>query len=130
LAFSDSNGEGKAPVPDSTDRPSIGDVLAEIQEQGWYKEQIVHRRTFEAREGQIGGHCSVDFIRKSFNINSLVAPLHPPLSCSIVQALVNSRNIQHLYTHQVAAIHAIGQGNNVIVSTSTASGKSVMYQVR
>jgi DEAD/DEAH box helicase domain-containing protein len=51
------------------------------------------------------------------------------LSNTIVHTLRRSRNIKNLYTHQVAAINAIAQGKNVIVSTSTASGKSVIYQV-
>ena len=59
-----------------------------------------------------------------------LATLNPPLSDSIIQALRNSRKITSLYTHQVAAINALSQGKNVIVSTSTASGKSVIYQVR
>lgn len=34
-----------------------------------------------------------------------------------------------LYLHQVLAIRALSRGKNVIVSTGTASGKSVIYQV-
>lgn len=55
--------------------------------------------------------------------------LEPPLSDTIAQALRDSRKITSLYTHQVAAISALSQGRHVIVSTSTASGKSVIYQV-
>ena len=55
--------------------------------------------------------------------------LDPPLSDTIVQALRDARKIHSLYTHQVAAINALDRGKNVIVSTSTASGKSVIYQV-
>lgn len=58
-----------------------------------------------------------------------VGVLDPPLSESIRQALHSARNITELYTHQVAAIGALSQGKDVIVSTSTASGKSVIYQV-
>lgn len=54
--------------------------------------------------------------------------LEPPLSDSIAQALRDSRKIISFYTHQVAAIRALSQGRHVIVSTSTASGKSVIYQ--
>lgn len=52
-----------------------------------------------------------------------------PLSDTISQALSDSRKITSLYTHQAAAINALSQGKDVIVSTSTASGKSVIYQV-
>jgi DEAD/DEAH box helicase domain-containing protein len=53
----------------------------------------------------------------------------PPLSETIMKALHDSRKITSLYSHQAAAIDAIARGKNVIVSTSTASGKSVIYQV-
>lgn len=52
-----------------------------------------------------------------------------PISDIIMQALRDSRKILSFYTHQAAAIDAIREGKNVIVSTSTASGKSVIYQV-
>ncbi|KAG1730617.1 DEAD H helicase [Suillus lakei] len=54
--------------------------------------------------------------------------LDEPLSHIIQQALRESRNITSLYHHQAAAINAIAQRKHVIVSTSTASGKSVIYQ--
>jgi DEAD/DEAH box helicase domain-containing protein len=53
----------------------------------------------------------------------------PPLSDPIVMALRDARRITTLYTHQANAIAALSRGKNVIVSTSTASGKSVIYQV-
>jgi DEAD/DEAH box helicase domain-containing protein len=58
-----------------------------------------------------------------------VALLEPPLTPSIATALKEARNIQMLYLHQVLAIRALTRGKNVIVSTSTASGKSIIYQV-
>jgi superfamily II DNA/RNA helicase len=59
----------------------------------------------------------------------LAGDLDDSLSDSVRQALKNSRRITRLYTHQAAAINAIARGKNVIVSTSTASGKSAIYQV-
>jgi hypothetical protein len=47
-----------------------------------------------------------------------------------VAALRDARKITTLYTHQANAIAALSQGKDVIVSTSTASGKSVIYQAR
>ncbi|MEM7336492.1 MAG: DEAD/DEAH box helicase, partial [Chloroflexota bacterium] len=47
---------------------------------------------------------------------------------SIITA-VNSRNIHSLYTHQVDALNAIRQYENVIIATATASGKSICYTV-
>jgi hypothetical protein len=55
--------------------------------------------------------------------------LEPGLSENIKHALKVARGIEQLYIHQVAAIDALSQRQHVIVSTSTASGKSVIYQV-
>lgn len=52
-----------------------------------------------------------------------------PLSSTIVDALRGTRNIDALYTHQASAINALGRSQHVVVSTRTASGKSVIYQV-
>lgn len=41
-------------VPDSDKRPSIEEVVCEIEQQDWYREQIVHKRIFEAKVGQPG----------------------------------------------------------------------------
>ncbi|KAJ3815694.1 hypothetical protein F5876DRAFT_71708 [Lentinula aff. lateritia] len=98
------------PIPDSEDRASIHDIFVELQKQHWYQDQIVDHRIIEAREGQTGS-------------------LDPPLSATIQKALQSSRNITSLYIHQTAAISALDYGKDVIVSTSTASGKSVIYQV-
>lgn len=97
-------------VPSPENRPSVDDVITEIQKQEGYGNQIVDRRTFTAREA-----------REGF--------LDEPLSDEIRQALRDSRKIESFYTHQVAAINAISHKKHVIVSTSTASGKSVIYQV-
>ncbi|KAI9446647.1 P-loop containing nucleoside triphosphate hydrolase protein [Lactarius indigo] len=97
-------------IPDPENRRSIDEIVEEIYEQKWYHDQIKYRRTFDAKPGSIG---MVD----------------PPLSDSIGTALRDARKISTLYTHQATAIAALSQGKNVIVSTSTASGKSVIYQV-
>ena len=62
-------------------------------------------------------------------VSMFAGTVDPPLSDSIKSALRDSRKITALYTHQATAIAALSQGKNVIVSTSTASGKSVIYQV-
>jgi DEAD/DEAH box helicase domain-containing protein len=53
----------------------------------------------------------------------------PPLSANVKSAIKSARGIEGLYTHQVQAIDALADQRHVIVSTSTASGKSVIYQV-
>lgn len=47
--------EGKeGAVPESKDRPTIEEVIAEMEKQTWYKNQIIERRIFDAKEGRIG----------------------------------------------------------------------------
>lgn len=116
------------PVPDSVERESIDTILAEITASETYKEQIVHRRVFEEQEGRIGKHSPGLQTTRNF-IDVLQGSLAVPITEAIREALLASRQISSFYTHQAAAIDAVGEGKHVIVSTSTASGKSVIYQV-
>ncbi|KAI0030364.1 DEAD/H helicase [Vararia minispora EC-137] len=108
-AFGNSRGKEPAHIPTSEVRPSIEEVLVELREELWYRDQIQHTRLFEAKEALFG------------------LP-EPPLSDTIQKSLLDARNIGTLYSHQAAAITALSKGRDVIVSTSTASGKSVIYQ--
>jgi DEAD/DEAH box helicase domain-containing protein len=109
LAKAQLEGEPQA-VPKSEERPSIEAIIEEAMAATSYREQIVHHRVFEAREARVGSP-------------------HPPLSDDICTALRTARGIDTLYMHQSQAIDALYQQKHVIVSTSTASGKSVIYQV-
>ncbi|KAF8894415.1 P-loop containing nucleoside triphosphate hydrolase protein [Infundibulicybe gibba] len=98
-------------VPSSKHRPTIEAVIRELQQELWYKGQIIENRIIDEKLGQ------TDTL------------LVPSLSANISRALQSSRNITQLYTHQVEAINSIRHLKNVVVSTNTASGKSVIYQV-
>ncbi|KAF4608901.1 hypothetical protein EYR40_001254 [Pleurotus pulmonarius] len=108
--FSEFSEAVSSQVPDPSHRPSVSSILSELESQSWYRNQIVERRKFDVRDGKTGD-------------------LDAPLSPNIRKALAAARNITSLYTHQATAINALAKGENVIVSTSTASGKSVIYQV-
>ncbi len=54
------------------------------------------------------------------------APLPDALDPRLAAAL-RARGIEQLYSHQAAAIDAVGRGENVVVATTTASGKSLCY---
>jgi DEAD/DEAH box helicase domain-containing protein len=41
--------------------------------------------------------------------------------------VLNTRGIDHLYTHQAAAIEHVLAGRNVVITTPTASGKTLCY---
>ncbi|KAF4578591.1 hypothetical protein EYR36_000398 [Pleurotus pulmonarius] len=108
--FSEFSEAVSSQVPDPSHRPSVSSILSELESQSWYRNQIVERREFDVRDGKTGD-------------------LDAPLSPNIRKSLAAARNITSLYTHQATAINALAKGENVIVSTSTASGKSVIYQV-
>ncbi|KAK6361007.1 hypothetical protein TWF730_007122 [Orbilia blumenaviensis] len=95
------------------DRESITQILEEITTGlDNYKNQIVpngHLR-FPAQDPRYG---NLDF----------------PLSQILVDALYNVKNITRFYSHQASALNNIFHGENVVVSTSTSSGKSIIYQI-
>ena len=57
-----------------------------------------------------------------------VAPFSPRIAPELISAL-QQRGIHRLYVHQTAAIEAVWRGENVVVSTATASGKSLCYTI-
>lgn len=125
--FSEFSEAVSSQVPDPSHRPSISSILSELGSQSWYRNQIVERREFDVRDGKTG--VQNGYIYHAVVYNIALGDLDEPLSPNIKQALATARNISSLYTHQATAINALAKGENVIVSTSTASGKSVIYQV-
>jgi DEAD/DEAH box helicase domain-containing protein len=94
------------------ERKSIPEIVQEIKDSPWYTGQIVPdgHRVFEAQEAVYG---DLDFL----------------LSQDLVNALYNAKGITQFYAHQAEAINALYEGYNVVVSTSTSSGKSLIYQL-
>ncbi len=85
---------------------SIEIFLRGLKETSDYEGQIVHTETLPKKEPKYG---SLDF------------PLGLPL-----QSFLNKRSMQ-LYIHQAEAINEIRRGNNIIITTPTASGKTLAY---
>ncbi|MCG6916312.1 MAG: DEAD/DEAH box helicase [Deltaproteobacteria bacterium] len=54
--------------------------------------------------------------------------VHPPLAAPLRSALAKL-NITKLYSHQAESLSRIRQGENVVVATPTASGKSLIYNI-
>lgn len=46
-----------------------------------------------------------------------------------IKTVLEEKGILQLYSHQAEAIRGLSEGQHVIVSTSTASGKSLIYQI-
>ncbi|KAB2580417.1 ATP-dependent helicase HRQ1 [Lasiodiplodia theobromae] len=95
-----------------SERKPIPEIVDEIKRLEWYTGQIVPdgHRVFDPQEAIYGD-------------------LNFRLSQNLVNALYNTRNIERLYAHQAEAINNLHDGHNVIVSTSTSSGKSLIYQI-
>ena len=83
--------------------------LAYLKKARWYENQIVHVEKIPARDPSVG---------------DLRTPLHPAL-----QSSVESKALWPLYSHQAEAINALKGGENVIVATPAASGKSLCYHL-
>ena len=86
-----------------------GAFLDWVQRQSWYRNQIVHVERLPARKARYG---------------RLRRPLPHPLANALRAA-----GVQRLYSHQAEAINAVREGQNVILATATASGKTLAYNV-
>lgn len=93
-------------------RESIPNIVLELKSSPWYTGQIVPdgHRVFEPQPAIYGD-------------------LNFRLSQDLVNALYNSRGVIQLYAHQAEALNCLSSGNNVVVATSTSSGKSLIYQL-
>ncbi|UKZ73468.1 hypothetical protein TrVFT333_001115 [Trichoderma virens FT-333] len=101
-------------IPDviPRERQSISEILLQLRESPWYSGQIVPdgHRVFEPQSPNYGG---LKFL----------------LSQDLVNALYNAKQITQFYTHQAEAINKLHEGQNIVISTSTSSGKSLIYQL-
>lgn len=101
-------------LPDTIpkERKSIPDIVDELKHSPWYTGQIVPdgHRVFETQEPVYG---DLEFL----------------LSQSLVNALYNAKGITQFFAHQAEAINNLHAGRHVVVSTSTSSGKSLIYQL-
>ena len=83
--------------------------LHELVDDGEYDGQVVHVREIAPREAT-----------------------YAEPSCEIpesLRSLLRRQNIHRLYTHQAAAVDASARGEDVVIVTSTASGKTLCYNL-
>uniref|UniRef100_A0A0D2XJR8 ATP-dependent helicase HRQ1 n=1 Tax=Fusarium oxysporum (strain Fo5176) TaxID=660025 RepID=A0A0D2XJR8_FUSOF len=101
-------------IPESIpkERKTVPEIVQELKESPWYTGQIVPdgHRVFEKQEAVYG------------DLNFL-------LSQDLVNALYNAKGITQFYAHQSEALNSLHDGKHVVVSTSTSSGKSLIYQL-
>ncbi len=84
-------------------------LLRATRHEWYYEDQMVRVQDIPAREA---AYAEVD----------------PPLSPTVA-ALLRQDGITQLYTHQARAVEAIRAGDNVVVVTPTASGKTLCYNI-
>jgi DEAD/DEAH box helicase domain-containing protein len=85
------------------------DFIHHLKSQRFYKGQIAHMERIPARKARYG---------------RLKKPLPPLLRDALKRV-----GVEKLYTHQAQAINAVREGHNVVVATSTASGKTLCYNL-
>ncbi|MGB9954364.1 DEAD/DEAH box helicase [Haloarcula marismortui] len=85
----------------------MDDTIAWLRNRPYYEGQIVDQRTVPGRDARTAD-CDVT---------------------DRLTGVLEDRGITDLYTHQVDAIEAIRGGENVVLATETASGKSLAYTV-
>ena len=83
--------------------------LRDITQAGRYEGQVVHVRAVEPREARYAQPAT-----------EIPEPLW---------SLLRRQNIHQLYTHQASAVDAVAGGKDVVIVTSTASGKTLCYNL-
>lgn len=91
---------------------SMKQIITRLRDSSTYKDQIVQ-----------GGEMFL--APRSAQFGDLTFELDPQLK----YALKESKGIDRFYSHQAEAINMIHDEKDVIISTSTSSGKSLIYQV-
>ena len=86
----------------------VSDLLAGLQEDPRFAPRIAHIEVLPARAAVYGQ----------------VDPKLPPN----MQAALDRRGLR-LYTHQCEALRAVRQGKNIVITTPTASGKSLAFNI-
>ena len=84
------------------------ETVAWLRDQPFYDGQIRTHEVLPGREATFGARLSLE---------------------SRLERALDERGIDRLYEHQIRSVKAIREGRNVVLSTPTASGKSLAYTV-
>ncbi len=87
----------------------VAAFIQAIQRHPLYDEQIVHIQEISERPGRF-------------------AEPHRPLPTGLIK-LLDGQGIKQLYRHQVGALEAAREGQDLVVVTGTASGKTLCYNL-
>ncbi|QLG70498.1 hypothetical protein HG535_0A04380 [Zygotorulaspora mrakii] len=87
-------------------RPSVEELIRQLKDSDLYNSQIKEHHLIPERTAE---YKDLDF----------------SISPDVFQALTH----KNFYSHQADALNAVHDGENVIITTSTSSGKSLIYQL-
>ncbi|MDD1687658.1 DEAD/DEAH box helicase [Methanoregula sp.] len=87
---------------------AVNDLIRLLEVNPVYRTRVVHVRSIEPKPARVG---------------SLELPLSPSLAAYLDQMGIR------LYSHQCEAINHVRAGKNVILTTSTASGKTLAFNI-
>ena len=87
----------------------VASLLSEFKSRRFYRDQIVHVERIPTRRAWYG-------------------KLERPLPRQLTMAL-EKVGVRQLYVHQAQAMNAVRRGEHVVVATSTASGKTLVYNI-
>lgn len=87
---------------------NIARFIKEIRKDSEFGDIIAHHHFVPAREARFGPS---------------------PVLLPEISLLLHRLGLEKLYTHQVEALAFLAQGNNILMATPTASGKSLVYNV-
>ncbi len=87
----------------------MNEIIERLKKYKWYRGQIVHTKVFPVKSGEYG-------------------ELLPSLSLSL-QKYLSFKRINKLFSHQSKSIEKIREGINLIITTGTASGKTLAFNL-
>jgi DEAD/DEAH box helicase domain-containing protein len=90
-------------------KPSVSEYLTSLKGSAKFGPQVVHHKVLPGRSGSFAQRL-------------------PPLSADIIKILAK-QGITRLFSHQDEALRYLFDGEDVIVATPTASGKSMIYNL-
>jgi len=90
-------------------KSSVSEYISALKQSEKFGPSVISHRKFPAQKNN------------SVEMNGLVSPM--------VAEMMTHTGITKLYSHQAEAIEQISKGHNVLVSTPTASGKSLIYNL-
>jgi DEAD/DEAH box helicase domain-containing protein len=77
---------------------------------------------------EIGEEKGIVFQKNLPAVEAVYGDLSSPLHWRL-EEILKKGNLTHFYSHQVDAINAIRKGKHIVISTRTASGKSLCYNL-